>query len=295
MHIVNIAAYKFVSLPDHAAWRTPVKTRCVELDLKGTILLTPEGINLFLAGAEQSIADFLGWLRRDALFAGKFSDLVVKESRSDRQPFSRMLVKLKKEIITMRHPMIRPEAERAAAIAPRQLKQWLDQGHDDAGRAVVLLDTRNAFEVEVGSFNDAQEFNLHHFGEFLEAVQQAADALRDKTVVTFCTGGIRCEKAALYMHEIGLPNVLQLDGGILKYFEDVGGDHWHGDCFVFDDRVALDPQLRETSTRQCYACRAVVTAEDQADARYVPGVSCPSCAASSVHASSAETGAQTRA
>ncbi len=278
MNILNIAAYQFVALPDVAEWRAPVKTRCVELGLKGTILLTPEGINLFLAGAPQSISDFLTWLRNDALFEGKFSRLTVKESYSDRQPFNRMLVKLKKEIITMRHPTIRPDNQRAPAITPQQLKQWLDQGHDDQGREIVLLDTRNAFEVEVGTFEEAREFNIHHFGEFPQAIQQTADSLRDKTVVTFCTGGIRCEKAVLYMQEIGMDNVLQLDGGILKYFEDVGGAHWRGDCFVFDDRVALNPQLKETSTRQCYACRAVVTAEEQQDARYVPGQSCPKCA-----------------
>lgn len=278
MEILNIAAYQFAALPDVTTWRAPVKTRCVELGLKGTILLTPEGINLFLAGLPQNVSEFLDWLRNGPLFEGKFARLTVKESYSDRQPFNRMLVKLKKEIITMRHPTIRPDNQRAPAIAPRQLKQWLDQGHDDQGREIVLLDTRNAFEVEVGTFEAAREFNIHHFGEFPHAVQQAADHLRDKTVVTFCTGGIRCEKAVLYMQEIGMDNVLQLDGGILKYFEDVGGAHWRGDCFVFDDRVALNPQLQETSTRQCYACRAVVTAEEQQDARYVPGHSCPQCA-----------------
>ncbi len=278
LHILNIAAYKFVALPDTAAWRAPVKARCVELNLKGTILLTPEGINLFLAGLEPEVRAFLTWLRGDALFAGRFADLVVKESRSVDQPFNRMLVKLKKEIITMRHPTIRPETHRAPSIKPQQLKQWLDQGHDDAGRAVVLLDTRNAFEVEVGRFEGAHAFGMHHFGEFPEAMRNAAASLRDKTVVSYCTGGIRCEKAVLYMQEIGMDHVLQLDGGILKYFEDVGGAHWQGDCFVFDDRVALDPQLQETATRQCYACRAVVTVAEQADARYVPGESCPHCA-----------------
>ena len=279
MSFVNVAAYKFIALPGHAAWREPIKTRCVALGLKGTILLAPEGINLVLAGSHQGIGEFLDWLRGAPLFEGRFTDLAAKESRSDRQPFNRMLVKLKKEIIAMRHPTIRPQARRAAAISPAQLKTWLDRGRDDAGREIVLLDTRNAFEVDLGSFAGALDLKIAHFGEFPAAVAKAAENLREKTVVTFCTGGIRCEKAALYMQEIGLADVVQLDGGILGYFEAVGGAHWRGDCFVFDDRVALDPGLNETSTRQCYACRAVVGLHEQRDPRYVPGQSCPRCCA----------------
>lgn len=279
METVNIAAYKFIALPDPWAWRAPVRERCNELGLKGTILLAPEGINLFLAGTRAAIDGFLVWLRGDFLFGGRFADLAVKESHSARQPFSRMLVKIKKEIITMRQPTIRPDsAPRAPAVAPATLKSWLDQGHDNAGRPIVLLDTRNAFEVEVGTFDGARQFGIAHFGEFPEAVRRHADELRDATIVTFCTGGIRCEKAALHMQSIGLEHTFQLDGGILGYFENVGGAHWRGECFVFDDRVALDPQLRETSTRQCYACRAVITPEAQQDPRYVPGLSCPACA-----------------
>jgi len=278
MNIVNIAAYHFVAMPDYAEWREPVKARCTGLGLKGTVLLSPEGINLFLAGTAEGVDAFVAWLRSDPLFGARLATLEVKRSRSAQQPFNRMLVKLKREIITMRHPMIRPEAGRAPAVDATTLRSWLDQGHDDAGRPLVLLDTRNAFEVELGTFENARELDIGHFSEFPDAVKAIADELRNKTVVSFCTGGIRCEKAALFMEEAGIENVLQLDGGILKYFELEGGAHWQGECFVFDHRVALDPELRETATKQCFACRAVVTPMQQRDPRYVPGKSCPACA-----------------
>ena len=277
MNIANISAYQFVALPEFASWRAPVKQRCLDLHLKGTVLLSPEGINLFLAGTRAAIDDFLHWLTTDHLFSGSFAELSPKLSFSAEQPFKRMLVKLKREIITMRHPTIRPMARRAPAVTPPKLKQWLDQGHDEEGRPVILLDTRNEFEVQLGSFVDAHQLHIGHFAEFPQAVAAAAPLLRDKRVVTFCTGGIRCEKAALFMANAGIEHVVQLDGGILKYFEEVGGAHWKGECFVFDQRVALDPALRETSTRQCFACRAVVTQQQQNDPQYVPGISCPAC------------------
>lgn len=278
MNIVNIAAYHFVAMPEFAVWREPVRAHCLALGLKGTVLLSPEGINLFLAGEAAAVDTFVDWLRRDDLFGERLLTLEVKRSFSAEQPFNRMLVKLKREIITMRHPTIRPEAGRAPAVDAGTLKTWLDRGRDDAGRELVLLDTRNAFEVELGTFENARELDIGHFSEFPAAVKAIAEELRDKTVVTFCTGGIRCEKAAIFMTEVGIDNVLQLDGGILKYFEQEGGAHWRGECFVFDQRVALDPALQETSTKQCFACRAVVTPMQQRDARYVAGVSCPACA-----------------
>jgi UPF0176 protein len=274
MHILNISAYQFVPLPDAAELRPALKEAAVAAGLKGTILLAPEGINLFLAGAPEPVRGFVAGLARDARFAA----LPIKESWSDHQPFNRMLVKLKKEIITMRHPTIRPAGRRAESVEPRRLKAWLDQGHDDQGRPVVLLDTRNGYEVELGSFDGALELGLKHFVDFPAAVQARREALAGKTVVSFCTGGIRCEKAALYMQELGMERVLQLDGGILRYFEEVGGAHWHGDCFVFDKRVALSPSLQETDTTQCYACRAVVTREERRSPLYVEGRQCPRCA-----------------
>ena len=270
---VNIAAYKFVTFNDTAEKRPLFQAICQQLGLKGTILLTPEGINLFLAGTRTAIDAFLSWLRSDA----RFADIEVKESLSDEQPFNRMLVKLKREIITMKHPLIQPEKGRAPAVPPATLKRWLDQGHDDHGKPVVMVDTRNAFEVDVGTFDNTVDFRIEKFSEFPEVIAKHKEAFAGKTIVTFCTGGIRCEKAAIHMQQVGYDNVYQLDGGILKYFEEVGGAHYSGDCFVFDRRTALNPRLEPTPTVQCYACRAVVTPREQLSPSYVYGISCPHC------------------
>ena len=278
MSIVNLAAYKFISLDAIDAWRPLVRQRCDELALRGTILLAPEGINLFVAGARPATDAFVDYLRGDPLFGGKFADLQFKVSMSDSQPFRRMLVKVKREIITMKSPTIRPEAGRAPAVDPRTLKTWLDRGHDDDGRPVVMLDTRNAFEVDVGTFDKAIDYRIGKFSEFPDAVAKHRDELADKTVVSFCTGGIRCEKAAIHMRNVGIERVYQLDGGILKYFEEVGGAHYRGDCFVFDYRTALNPQLEPTDTVQCFGCRAVLTPLEQQSPLYVAGKQCPHCA-----------------
>jgi UPF0176 protein len=270
---VNIAAYKFITFDDTAAKRAEFRARCEELGLKGTILLSPEGINLFLAGLREPVDRFLAWLRSDQ----RFADIQVKESYSERQPFTRMLVKLKREIITMKNPLIKPEEGRAPAVEAKTLKRWLDQGHDDSGKPVVMLDTRNAFEVDVGTFENTIDYRIEKFSEFPDVVAREKDALAGKTVVTFCTGGIRCEKAAIHMQNIGIGNVYQLEGGILKYFEEVGGAHYNGDCFVFDYRTALNPRLEAAGTAQCFACRAVVTPREQLSPYYIPGKSCPHC------------------
>jgi UPF0176 protein len=278
MSIVNLAAYQFVSLNAIDVWRPLVRQRCDELGLRGTILLAPEGINLFIAGTRPATDAFVAYLRGDPLFGGKFADIQFKVSLSDNQPFRRMLVKLKREIITMKSPAIRPEAGRAPAVDARTLRTWLDRGHDDAGRPVVMLDTRNGFEVDVGTFDNAIDYRIAKFSEFPDAVAAHRDELAGKTVVSFCTGGIRCEKAAIHMHSVGVEHVYQLEGGILKYFEEVGGAHYHGDCFVFDYRTALNPQLEPTNTIQCFGCRAVVTPREQQSPLYVAGRQCPHCA-----------------
>ena len=272
--IINIAAYKFVTFDDTVAQRPRFQALCTDLGLKGTILLSPEGINLFLAGARSSIDQFLAFLRSDP----RFDDIEVKESVSEKQPFNRMLVRLKREIITMKHPLIKPELGRAPAVEATTLKRWLDQGHDDQGKPVVMMDTRNAFEVDVGTFDNTIDYRIEKFSEFPAIVEREKESLNDKTIVTFCTGGIRCEKAAIHMKNIGYDSVYQLEGGILKYFEKVGGAHYTGDCFVFDHRTALNPQLQETETRQCFACRAVVTPREQLSPLYIEGKSCPHCA-----------------
>ena len=273
-NFVNIAAYKFVTLEDLEELRPQYQALCNELGLKGTVLLSPEGINMFLSGSREHIDRYLAWVRSDA----RLCDLEWKESFSAEQSHKRMLVKIKQEIITMRMPLIKPELGRAPSVAPATLKRWLDAGHDDEGVPVVMMETRNAFEVDVGTFNNTLDYRIDKFTEFPAVAAAHKDELEGKTVVTFCTGGIRCEKAAIHMKEIGYERVYQLDGGILKYFEEVGGDHYTGDCFVFDYRTALNPKLEPTETVQCFACRAVVTPRQQLSPDYVYEVSCPHCA-----------------
>ncbi|NRR29084.1 sulfurtransferase [Oxalobacteraceae bacterium] len=270
---VNIAAYKFVTFDNTEEMRPLYQAICKELELKGTILLTPEGINMFLSGPRSKIDQYLAWVRSDA----RFADLEVKESYSVEQSHKRMLVKIKKEIITMRMPLIKPEEGRAPFVDATTLKRWLDAGVDDAGKPVVMVDTRNDFEVDVGTFDNTVDYRIAKFTEFPEVIAAHKPDFEGKTVVTFCTGGIRCEKAAIHMQNIGYDSVYQLEGGILKYFEDVGGAHYTGDCFVFDYRTALNPQLEAVETTQCFACRAVVTPREQLSPQYVYEKSCPHC------------------
>ena len=240
--ILNISAYKFVDIDDPQGLREPWLARALDDGLKGTILLSQEGVNLFLAGPEAAVRSFVGFMHQDA----RFADIAPKESWSDSQPFKRMLVKCKREIIRMDHPTIRPAGGRAPSVLAQTVKRWLDQGHDDQGRPVVTLDTRNAFEVDAGAFEGAIDWRITRFGEFPAAAQAHLAELEGKTVVSYCTGGIRCEKAAIYLKELGVESVYQLEGGILKYFEEVGGAHYQGDCFVFDERVGLAPDLSAT-------------------------------------------------
>ena len=237
--VLNIAAYLFVSLNDTAGLRESIRSQAESHALKGTVLLAEEGINLCLAGAPPAVQAFVRWLRSDARFAA----LTTKDSASNSQPFARLRVNVKREIIRMDRPSIRPQARRAPAVDARTLARWLDQGHDDSGRELLMLDTRNAFEVDQGRFAGAVDWRLSRFSEFPDALLRHRDALRGKTVVSYCTGGIRCEKAAIFMAEAGVENVLQLDGGILRYCEDTGGAFFDGQCFVFDRRIALDAEL----------------------------------------------------
>lgn len=236
MKILNIAAYRFVALERLPQLRGEIEARCKALGLKGTVLVAEEGINLFLAGAAAQVGAFLDTLRADARFAA----IEIKRSWSAAQPFRRLRVRIRREIVTMRRPEIHPGRTPAPRLPPPELKRWLD-----AGRDLVLLDTRNQFEVDMGTFDDALSLGLKSFSDFPRAAPALAAKLRDRTVVTFCTGGIRCEKAAPWLIRQGFREVYQLDGGILNYFECCGGAHFRGQCFVFDERVALDSGLRE--------------------------------------------------
>ena len=243
--MLNISAYKFINLDDAPALRAAVHQRAGALELKGTVLLAEEGINLFLAGAADAVRQFVVQLQSDA----RFADLQPKESWSATQPFKKLLVKVKREIIRMNHPAIQPAKGRAPAVSAATVRRWLEAGQDDDGRPVVTLDTRNAFEVDEGTFTGAIDWRIDKFSDFPEAFRAHKNALQDKTVVSFCTGGIRCEKAAILMREEGLEHVYQLDGGILKYFEETDGKHYSGACFVFDERRAVGPDLAVTPLR----------------------------------------------
>jgi len=238
--ILNVAAYHFTAIEDPAALVDAVRERAGAAALRGTVLVAGEGINLFLAGATTEVEGFLGWLRSDV----RFTDLIAKASHSRAQPFARLKVKVKPEIISFRRADASPLAGRAPVVVPADLQRWIGQGHDDAGRRLVLLDTRNREEVGHGTFAGALTLPIDNFTELPAALAPHREALADATVVSFCTGGIRCEKAALHLQADGMDNLLQLDGGILGYFEQVGGFGYEGRCFVFDDRVALDPALQ---------------------------------------------------
>jgi UPF0176 protein len=237
--ILNISAYLFVNLDGLVERQSKYLQECLALGLKGTILLSKEGINLFLAGPAQEIHAFINMLKTESIL----EPLTPKESWSDTQPFRKMLVKIKSEIIRMNHPTIQPQSGRAPIVSAKTLAQWLRDGVDSQGREIVCLDTRNDFEVELGKFIGAVDFKISHFSQFPQEVSSHKEMFQGKTIVSYCTGGIRCEKAAIYMREIGIDHVYQLEGGILKYFEEVGEDHYQGSCFVFDERRTLNPDL----------------------------------------------------
>jgi UPF0176 protein len=265
---VNFSAYRFTPLDELPALRARLTDLCRAEALRGTILLSPEGINLFLAGERAAMDCFLADLRTVPGLAG----LAPKESLSPEQPFNRMLVKIKKEIIAFGIEGIDPARRPTPKLAPATLKQWLDEG-----RPLTLLDTRNNYEIRLGTFTGALPAGIDHFREFPDAVAKLPPGLKQQPVVMFCTGGIRCEKAGPYMERAGFAEVFQLDGGILKYFEEVGGAHYEGECFIFDRRVGVNPALQPTGSVLCYACQQPLTVAEQSDPRYVYEKSCPHC------------------
>lgn len=238
--MTNTAAYQFVAIADPQSLADDVLANAQQQGLKGSVLVAEEGINLFLAGEADQVGAFYRWLQADS----RFASMRIKYSVSAQQPFARLKVKVKPEIISFRRESASPLQGRAPAVTPTVLRDWLRRGHDDNGRPLVLLDTRNAQEVAHGTFEGALTLPIDKFTDLPAAVQACRPALADATVVSFCTGGIRCEKAALWMQAEGMDNVLQLEGGILGYFEDVGGEGYQGRCFVFDERIALDADLR---------------------------------------------------
>ena len=267
---LNISTYKFTpfTAEELPALRERLKATCDRLQLRGTILLSTEGINLFVAGGREQIDALVAELRA----LPGLADLAPKESLSEDQPFNRMLVKIKKEIIAFGVEGIDPARKPAPKLPAKTLKQWLDEG-----RPVTLLDTRNDYEVRLGTFKGAIDPRIDHFRQFPDAVRKLPEELKQRPVVMFCTGGIRCEKAGPFMVREGFENVFQLDGGILKYFEECGGAHYEGECFVFDRRVGVNAELKATGSAICWNCQSPLTLIEQRDVRYVYEKTCPYC------------------
>lgn len=238
MSYVNISGYSFIDLTELECLQQSLKQLCLNLKIKGTILLSQEGINIFVCGLRCAIDEFTQALPHLGL-----PSITFKESPSQSIPFKRLLIKVKNEIISMGCPEVRPAQNPAPYVSAQQLKQWLDEEKKD----IVILDTRNTYEIQIGKFEKAIDLNIRDFRSFPEAIKNLPNDYKDKTIVTCCTGGIRCEKAAPYLIAQGFKDVYQLDGGILKYFEENGGAHYQGECFVFDNRLAVDSNLNEAA------------------------------------------------
>ena len=268
-HIVVVALYKFVTLEDFEALREPLLDTMNEHGVKGTLLLALEGINGTVAGTREGTTALLEWLRRDT----RLSDLDWKESVCEEMPFYRTKVKLKKEIVTIGQPGISPNERVGTYVEPQDWNALISDPE------VLLIDTRNDYEVSIGTFEGAIDPQTKTFREFPEYVRLQFDPQKHKKVAMFCTGGIRCEKASSFMLKEGFEEVYHLKGGILKYLEEVPVEEtkWQGECFVFDNRVTVGHDLAPGSFDQCHACRHPVSAEDMASPQFEEGISCPHC------------------
>tara|TARA_B100001123_G_scaffold434643_1_gene561558 strand:+ start:1220 stop:2038 length:819 start_codon:yes stop_codon:yes gene_type:complete len=268
MKVTNVSGYRFVDLDDHRELKDPHLSFCNKLKLKGTILLSPNGINFSLAGHEDSISLYLEFLESDDRLAA----IPIKKTYSDYQPFRRMLVRIKKEIISLGIDDIRPVEFTGPKIKPSEFKKILDSEEE-----VLVLDARNDYETRVGLFENAIDLNIPTFRDFPDAILDLPEEYKKKQIVMYCTGGIRCEKASAVMIKAGFENVKQLEGGVLEYFRETDGEHWKGDCFVFDDRVAVDTKLNETEYAMCFSCREPLTIQEVNSENYKLDEYCPYC------------------
>lgn len=269
---VVAALYKFVSLPDYKEIQEGLLRECKSYGVKGTLLLAEEGINGTIAGSRAGIGGVLAYLKNDE----RFIDIDHKESEATSMPFIRMKVKLKKEIVTLGVEGVDPTKEVGRYVSPLEWNKLLSDPE------VLTIDTRNDYEVGIGTFKGTNEvFNPQTttFREFPEYVKKNFDPKKHKKIAMCCTGGIRCEKASSYMLSLGFEEVYHLKGGILKYLEEVpeGESLWEGECFVFDERVAVTHGLKEGSYDQCHGCRHPITEEMKESEHYIRGVSCPLC------------------
>jgi UPF0176 protein len=269
MTLVVATLYKFVRLPDFAEQQQPLLSFCQSRGIKGTLLLAEEGINGTIAGSRAAIDAVLSFLRADP----RLADLEHKESFADVQPFDRMKVRLKSEIVTLGVPEADPNVQVGTYIAPKDWNTLI------ADPEITVIDTRNDYEVSIGSFQRAENPQTRSFRQFPDYVRTQLDPAQHKKVALFCTGGIRCEKASAFMLAQGFEEVYHLKGGILRYLEEVPTDEslWEGECFVFDQRVAVQHGLAPGTHDLCRSCGHPISDEDKASSSYEDGIACPYC------------------
>ena len=268
LDVLNIAGYKFEPLDDVEVLVPEFQSVCNDLGLKGSVYLSPNGINFSLAGSEEAVEQYLRFMEQDK----RFLDIPLKKTYSETQPFRRMKVRQKKEIISLGRDDINPRELTGDYVTPQELYAMYENNED-----VIVLDTRNEYETRVGLFENAVDLQLDTFRDFPDAIEQLPEEYKDKQIVMYCTGGIRCEKASAVMLKAGFSDVKQLEGGVLDYFKETGGKYWNGDCFVFDERVALDTDLNETEYIYCYICREPLSAEEKASPDFKINEYCPYC------------------
>jgi UPF0176 protein len=272
LEFLNVAGYKFEPLENLDSLIPEFQNKCDELGLKGSVYLSPNGINFSIAGTEENVDTYIKFMEEDS----RFRDIPLKKTFSETQPFRRMKVRLKKEIISLGRDDINPSELTGNYISPKELFEMYEKKED-----VIVLDTRNEYETRVGIFENAIDLQLDTFRDFPSAIETLPEEYKDKQIVMYCTGGIRCEKASAVMMKAGFSDVKQLEGGVLDYFKETGGAYWNGDCFVFDERVALDKELKETEYIYCYICREPLSAEEKASPDFKINEYCPYCIDSS--------------
>ena len=268
MNIANITGYKFTPIDDELLLRETILKYSTDLNLKGTVLISSKGLNFSVSGTKKNIDNFIVFIHSDK----RFSDVDIKITYNKYQPFRKMLVRIKKEIISMGVEEINPYQFTGQKISPKELNDKLDNNEE-----IVLLDTRNEYEVRLGTFKNALDLNLDSFRDFPEEIEKLREDLNGREIVMFCTGGIRCEKASALMLKNGFQNIKQIEGGIINYFKETGGKHWNGDCFVFDDRVAINKDLVETDYVLCFRCREPLNKEEIGSEKYKIDEYCPYC------------------
>ena len=268
LDVINIAGYKFQPLIDLEDLVPKFQLICDNLELKGSVYLSPNGINFSLAGSEKAIEQYLNFMEEDE----RFLNIPLKKTYSETQPFRKMKVRPKKEIISLGRDDINPIELTGDYVTPKELYAMYENNED-----VIVLDTRNEYETRVGLFENAVDLQLDTFRDFPDAIKQLPEEYKDKQIVMYCTGGIRCEKASAVMLKAGFSDVRQLEGGVLDYFKETGGKYWNGDCFVFDERVALDTDLNETEYIYCYICREPLSADEKASPDFKINEYCPYC------------------